>query len=82
MNEVPITEWLEVKIMEKVETWPGRNKYDWDLLFNGEIWKLSSGVDFTCTPRSMRYRAYMAARSRGMTARVTVENENVFIQRK
>lgn len=44
-----------------------RRRYDWDLLFDGELRELEWGVDFDCRPTSLPVTIRRAARERGRT---------------
>jgi hypothetical protein len=57
-------------------------KYDWDSLFDGQIWQLARGEDFDSKPISMRQVAYREAASRDIRVRISMntEAETVTIQ--
>ena len=40
--------------------------YDWDLILNGEYWKLTKGIDYKGDPRGLRSSAIQAAKKRGL----------------
>ncbi len=58
-------------------------KFDVDKVLDGNVWKLTKGVDFDCTPLSLRSVMYAKARAQGK--KVTVQFDpndikNVFVQ--
>ncbi len=58
---------------EKLEEFPGRNrytKYPWTTWFDGSIWSLKSGVDYTGRDESMRNQFYIEAKRRGGKVKV------------
>lgn len=58
--------------------WPSTargSKYDWDTLFDGQIYKLTKGEDFECDLESFRVQAYGAARNRGLFFRSSKMSE-------
>lgn len=42
-----------------------RIHYPWSLWLNGDVWQLTQGVEFHCTPGALRSMAYRAADRRG-----------------
>ena len=58
------------------------SQYDWDALFDGQIWKLERGEDFKIVPVNFRSSVYRAAKGRGIKARVKIDGSTVYVQRK
>ena len=59
----------------------GRHKaYPWDEWADGRTWRVVHGTDFTISPMIFRNSVYVAARSRGMRARVSVKGDAVVFQ--
>lgn len=54
--------------------------YHWDDWFNGEIWKLTQGEDFSITAASFGTCVYPAAYRRGLRVRVNVRGDTVILQ--
>ena len=55
-------------------------KYPWDQWFNGEVWKLTKGEDFTIRVDSMITSAYQIAKKRGVRVRVRrIEDEQALV---
>ncbi|HET6447605.1 MAG TPA: hypothetical protein VFG31_00750 [Conexibacter sp.] len=44
-----------------------RRRYDWDLIFDGQLRELEWGVDFDCRPSSLAVTIRRAARERDTT---------------
>ena len=62
-----------------LDNWPKTmraSKYDWDSLFDGEIYKVTKGEDFECDIESFRVQAYGAARNRGLFLRSAKLSDN------
>ena len=62
-----------------LDNWPKTmraSKYDWDSLFDGEIYKVTKGDDFECDIESFRVQAYGAARNRGLFFRSAKLSDN------
>ena len=60
----------------------GKPKYDWEMLFDGQVWQLDRGEDFDCIPANFRSSVYRAAKVRGIKARVKIAGSTVYVQRK
>jgi len=62
-----------------------KNRYDWDRLFDGNVWELVPGEDFIVgtRPFALRTAALMAASRRGFKVVVgkTPKRDSVWIQR-
>lgn len=59
--------------MEKLEQWPERTHHgrrDWDKLFDGTIWELQEGEDFT-TLLNFRPEIYKRAKAKGLKVKTT-----------
>lgn len=48
----------------------GKRKYPWNEWFDGQIWELLAGVDYTCSSSSMVSAIYKAAGERAGKCRV------------
>lgn len=55
-------------------------RYDWGHIFNGSVWELVRDKDFTTKPGSFTATVQIAARRRGITVKVGVQGNSVFIQ--
>jgi hypothetical protein len=53
----------------------GRSKYPLDEWFNGSIWKLTRGEDYTITTAHMRSVLYTAARNRGLRLMSSIQDD-------
>jgi len=51
------------------------SEYDWDTWFDGSIWVLESGEDFTIKTDSMRSLAITTAKMRGLGLRTSVNKD-------
>jgi hypothetical protein len=74
-----------MEVVTEAISWPevGRStQYDWDALFDGQIWKLEKGEYFKCIPANFRSSVYRAAKVRGINARVKIAGSSVYVQRK
>lgn len=54
--------------------------YPWNEWMDGRVWKLKSGTDFKCSPRSIAMMASTRSRTRGGTAITRVDGDHVYIQ--
>ncbi len=57
-----------------------RNKYPWKLWFNGQIWRLTKGVDFDVPVHVMRCGAYQKAKRDGIVLNIEVDGECVILR--
>lgn len=58
-----------------------RSQYDWDEILNGEINVLEAGKDFECKPITIKSRARVVAKERGLACRVReTKNGDVVVQ--
>ena len=57
-----------------------RNRYDWDRLFDGNVWELKEGQDFTTDVKTIRSSVYAAARRHDVQVRTQVEGDNLVLQ--
>jgi hypothetical protein len=54
----------------------GSSKFPWDQWFNGKIWQLDNGEDFTATKtENFRTTVGKAAKDRGIKVKTAVTNE-------
>lgn len=71
--------------MQKIENFPTntRNaKYDWNSLFDGSIWELVQGEDFTVSAQSFRGAVYAAKVARGVevkSAKVVRDGKTIVV---
>lgn len=57
-------------------TFSGGSSYDIKTWFNGKVWGLVEGEDFTCKPASLRSQLVNAARKRNLSLRTsTIKTE-------
>ena len=66
--------------MEQLEQWPERTHHgrrDWEKLFDGTIWELTSGVDFT-TVLNFRPEVYKRAKEKGLRAKTTTRQLDIY----
>ncbi len=54
-------------------------RYDWDLLLDGRIWRCRPGIDFKRKADSFRNSVRYAARQRGLRAQTTVEADGCVV---
>ncbi len=54
--------------------------YPWDLWLDGQVRRLTKGVDFACEPNSFRTLAYTTAVNRGVVVRSKVLDKSIVIQ--
>lgn len=54
--------------------------HPWRDWFDGRVWLLEAGVDFSIDPESMRRQVGPAARRHGVTATTRVRPEGIYIQ--
>lgn len=74
-----------MKVVTEAISWNpsgGKPKYDWEILFDGQVWQLDQGEDFDCVPANFRSAAYRAAKVRGFKVRVKIDGSTVYVQRK
>lgn len=77
--QIPFAPLPVIAMAEKLKDFTPNNrpgpdpKHRWDQWFDGSIWKLTAGYDFTCTLASMRQQIYAAARERGYVVSVFTE---------
>ncbi len=55
-------------------------KYPWNVWFDGRVWQLVQGTDFTCAPSSLIQSARFAAGRRGLLLRTWLEKDTVTLQ--
>ena len=66
---------------EVVAQMPGRGRIEWDRYLDGQVWKLTCGVDFAHNQMSfIRNLAYMAGRARHRQVKVNIKGDVIFIQ--
>ena len=63
----------------KDKSLPARHNYPWDEWFDGRVWELVPGVDFT-SRTSLRARAHGAATQRGKKVSIRNMSEVVLLQ--
>jgi len=57
--------------------------YPYDEWFDGQIWKISKGIDFNCTIESMRISLFNQAKKRGIKVRTSKKgNDTLIFQRR
>lgn len=54
----------------------GESRYDWSTWFNGKVWQLDAGEDFTSKIASFRSTVAEAARTRGIKVRTATVNDS------
>jgi len=57
-----------------------KGKYPWDQWMNGQIWRLTQGVDFHCGPEAFRTNAYQRAARSQTVCRASVVGNTVEVQ--
>ena len=57
-------------------------QYPYDQWFDGQIWKISKGIDFNCTIESMRVSLFNTAKKRGIKIRTTKKSDTIIFQRR
>jgi hypothetical protein len=53
----------------------GLDKYDWDTILNGDIWRLLRDDDYDVKDSTVRTMAYTAASKRGLRVHTKVPHE-------
>lgn len=67
---------------EKLSEFPAHRRgvrtsqYPWDEWFDGSVWKLTEGEDFTCKPESLRSSATAAAAAQGLALKTSVDPDD------
>ena len=56
--------------------------YPYDEWFDGQILKISIGIDFNCTIESMRGSLFNTAKKRGIKIRTTKKGDTIIFQRR
>jgi hypothetical protein len=56
--------------------------YPYDEWFDGQIWKISKGIDFDCTLESMRVSLFTTAKKRGIRIRTARKGDTLIFQRR
>ena len=57
-----------------------RAKYPWHEWFDGGVWELTRGEDFSCSARIMGLQARSAAKRHRVQVRVAVRGQLVYVQ--
>lgn len=70
---------------EVLESFPSESrgraaKYDWATWADGRVWKLTHGLDFVCTPRTLSHMAYDYAKKNGLSVRITKTGTDLVLQ--
>lgn len=65
---------------ERIEEFPAGTRHPWGEWLDGQVWKLTPGVDFTASTESMRVSAHRAAARRGVRVRATCEGGDLILQ--
>lgn len=55
-------------------------KYPWGELFDGSVWLLVPGEDFTCKTKSFRELCFRHARAQDGVARTRITDDGLYIQ--
>ena len=66
-----------------VDEMPGRNrasKFPWEEWFDGNVWMLEPGEDFTSSVEGFRSTAHNAAKNMGYVITTRVKDEVVYLQ--
>lgn len=70
---------------EILETFPadvrGMPHYPWGEWLDGQVWKLTHGVDFQCVHASIRAAIYQAANRKGVKVQTTITEDGSVILR-
>lgn len=56
-----------------------RSRYDWDRWFDGNVWKLVEGEDFTAKTSSFRTSVASAAKRRGHEVRTSIPEDGIVV---
>jgi hypothetical protein len=59
-----------------------RERYPYGEWFDGAVWRLRKGEDFTVSPQSIRTGIHSAARRRGIKVATRIYGDTVMVQRK
>lgn len=68
--------------MEQVFDFPGARggvKHDWDVIFNGQIWRLRKGEDYQCRTDCFVKMARHAAKRRKLRIRTRIRSNQQFV---
>lgn len=72
--------------MKKVDELPpnlrggGETKYDYDTLFDGNVWCMERGEDFEVKPNAVGGALRAAAKRRGVSATIAIRGDQVFVK--
>ncbi len=66
--------------LEGFEFKNGHAIYDWETWLNGEVWKLTRGVDFQISAINFRTSASAAATKRGKNTHARIIGDEVILQ--
>ena len=61
---------------------PQECRYPYDEWFDGQIWKITKGIDFNCTIESMRVSLWTTAKKRGIKIRTSKKGDALIFQRR
>lgn len=56
-----------------------RPKHDWPKIFDGSIWRLRKGEDFTMSAKAFRRQVYSRAHEQGFSIHAVIEDENTLV---
>lgn len=55
------------------------SKYPWSEWMNGQVWKLTKGIDFNCTVESFTTGCHYAAKVSGKRAKTRRDGDTVYV---
>ena len=67
---------------EFVQWGPQECLYPYDEWFDGQIWKITKGIDFNCTLESMRISLFSQAKKRRIKIRTSKKDDTLIFQRR
>lgn len=69
------------EIVDQMPSNRGRKpKYPWQAWANGAVWKISKGVDFTCSFAVIRAAIHSTAARKGVSVRTSRVGNDVYFQ--
>jgi len=67
--------------MDVLENFPFRGQsHNWDLILDGQCWRMTKGEDFSCESRSMMQSIYKEAKRREIKVRTSRDGDTIVVQ--
>ena len=68
------------KIAEFTFRGPGSKCHPWDEWLDGNIWKVTQGIDFPGQPRYFRNSIHTQAKNRGLKVHTNIDGQSIIFQ--